>query len=127
MDLELKNKIAFVAGASQGMGAAVAKCLSEEGAIVFVCARNLEKIEAVATHIESKTGNRVIPLVCDVRDEDSVMEEDGYVDLVAFGKFRIHRVCVPSSCAEMTIEDTHDVVVRHGLPHIDPTRVSLSA
>ncbi|SEM45992.1 3-oxoacyl-[acyl-carrier protein] reductase [Chryseobacterium taichungense] len=72
MDLELKNKIAFVAGASQGMGAAVAQCLSEEGAIVFVCARNLEKIEAVASRIENKTGNKVIPLVCDVSDEDSV-------------------------------------------------------
>ena len=39
MNLELKDKVAFVAGASQGMGAAVAKGLSSEGAIVYACAR----------------------------------------------------------------------------------------
>jgi len=36
MDLELKDKIAFVSGGSQGMGAAVAECLSQEGAVVII-------------------------------------------------------------------------------------------
>lgn len=72
MNLELKGKIAFVAGASQGMGAAVAQCLSEEGATVIVCARNKQKLEQKVQEIESKTGNKVVALACDVSREEEV-------------------------------------------------------
>ncbi len=39
MDLGLKDKVAFVAGASKGLGKAVAIELSKEGAKVAICAR----------------------------------------------------------------------------------------
>ena len=58
MNLDLKDKVAFVAGGSQGMGAAVAEELSKEGAIVYVCARTKEKLEERAKDIEEKTGNQ---------------------------------------------------------------------
>lgn len=89
MDLQLKNKIAFVAGASQGMGAAVAEELSREGAVVYACARTKESIQEKAKNIEGQTGNKVIPLVCDVTNEsdiikafDIVREQQGKLDLL---------------------------------------------
>ncbi|MER3317174.1 MAG: SDR family oxidoreductase [Allomuricauda sp.] len=89
MNLELKDRVAFVAGASQGMGAAVAKELSSEGAIVYACARTEEKIEERAKSIEGQTGVKVIPLVCDVTNESDIInvyevirEQQGKLDLL---------------------------------------------
>ena len=44
MELGLKNKKALVWGASQGIGYAIAKSLINEGAIVTVCSRSIDKI-----------------------------------------------------------------------------------
>jgi 3-oxoacyl-[acyl-carrier protein] reductase len=51
MDLGLKDCKAFVAGASKGLGKACAKSLADEGARVFVCARNADEIRQAATEI----------------------------------------------------------------------------
>jgi 3-oxoacyl-[acyl-carrier protein] reductase len=51
MDLGLKGCRAFVAGASKGLGKACAKSLADEGARVFVCARNADEIKQTATEI----------------------------------------------------------------------------
>jgi 3-oxoacyl-[acyl-carrier protein] reductase len=51
MDLGLKDCRAFVAGASKGLGKACAKSLADEGARVFVCARNAEEIKQAADAI----------------------------------------------------------------------------
>jgi len=42
MDLEIKDKIALVTAASNGLGKAVATQLASEGAKVIICSRNLE-------------------------------------------------------------------------------------
>jgi NAD(P)-dependent dehydrogenase (short-subunit alcohol dehydrogenase family) len=39
MELELKGKTALVTGASEGIGMAIARKLSEEGVRVAICAR----------------------------------------------------------------------------------------
>jgi 3-oxoacyl-[acyl-carrier protein] reductase len=51
MDLGLKDCKAFVAGASKGLGKACAKSLADEGARVFVCARNADEIKQAAAEI----------------------------------------------------------------------------
>lgn len=51
MDLGLKDCRAFVAGASKGLGKACAKSLADEGARVFVCARNADEIKQAAAEI----------------------------------------------------------------------------
>jgi 3-oxoacyl-[acyl-carrier protein] reductase len=51
MDLGLKDCAALVAGASKGLGLACAKALADEGARVFICARNANALGRVAADI----------------------------------------------------------------------------
>src|SRR3546814_3604431 len=56
MDLGINGKIAFVAGGSQGMGAAAASILAAEGCRVAVVARNQERIDHAVEAIRSDGG-----------------------------------------------------------------------
>jgi len=51
MNLGLKDCRAFIAGASQGLGKACAKSLAGEGARVFVCSRDSDRIKRAAAEI----------------------------------------------------------------------------
>ena len=48
MDLGLKGKVAMVAGASRGLGYAVAEALAREGALVSIASRDEQAIAAAA-------------------------------------------------------------------------------
>ncbi|WP_107503103.1 SDR family NAD(P)-dependent oxidoreductase [Streptomyces geranii] len=73
----LKGKVAFVAGASRGIGRTVAVALAEAGASVAVAARTEEAgrlpgtIHSVADGI-TKAGGRALAVPCDVSSEESV-------------------------------------------------------
>jgi NAD(P)-dependent dehydrogenase (short-subunit alcohol dehydrogenase family) len=73
----LDGKVAFVAGASRGIGATIAKSLAAAGAAVAVAARSEEQgklpgtIGSVADGIVA-SGGRALPVPCDVTSEDSV-------------------------------------------------------
>jgi 3-oxoacyl-[acyl-carrier protein] reductase len=66
MELGLKNKIAFVAASSQGLGQAVALELAKEGAKVIINGRKKETLEKTKTDIEQETGAPVLALVGDL-------------------------------------------------------------
>lgn len=70
MDLHLEGKVAVVAGASKGLGFAIAKTLSTEGAKVAICARTLETLEGAAASIIGTTGGEVYWRVTDVAKPD---------------------------------------------------------
>jgi 3-oxoacyl-[acyl-carrier protein] reductase len=53
MDLGLKGCKALVAGASKGLGKACAKALADEGARVFICARNASEVERAAAEVKA--------------------------------------------------------------------------
>jgi 3-oxoacyl-[acyl-carrier protein] reductase len=72
MDLGLKGKVALVAGASKGLGYAVARALAAEGAQVSISSRDEGAITAAAQRIEKDTGARVTAVAVDVRDKAAI-------------------------------------------------------
>ena len=68
----LKNKIAIVTGAAQGIGKSIAQMYSENGAIVFFADMQEEKTSATAKDVEKLTGVRTHSITLDVTNKASV-------------------------------------------------------
>ena len=68
---DLRNTVAFVTGASGGLGAAIAERFSARGAKVVLAARRSELTEEVADRIRAK-GGTALAVACDVADNGSV-------------------------------------------------------
>jgi len=78
MDLGLKNKTAFVAASSQGLGKAVAIELAQEGAKVIINGRKKETLEQTKKEIEDKCKAEIMAIVGDlsIADErDNVIQQ----------------------------------------------------
>jgi 3-oxoacyl-[acyl-carrier protein] reductase len=69
--MSLTDRVAFVTGASQGIGRACALKLATEGAAVAVAARNQEKLNELVNEI-SASGGKAAAFALDVTDEDQV-------------------------------------------------------
>lgn len=116
MDLGLTDRIAFVAGASSGLGRAAAVELAREGCQVALCSRDDERITAAAEYVSTEAdvpSERVLPLVCDVTDEAAVREAvQETVD--TFGGLHVlvtNAGGPPSGAAtEVTLDDYRDAV-----------------
>ena len=67
----LRDRVALVTGASQGIGRAIAEEMAAVGADVVVCSRRLDALEPVAAAVRA-TGRRALAVACDVRDADEV-------------------------------------------------------
>ena len=88
MDLGLKGKVAMVAGASRGLGFAVAEALVREGATVSMSSSNLASIDEAAKRLSSG-GSTVLGTTVDVRNGDHItawaektIERFGGIDLL---------------------------------------------
>ena len=68
MDLGLKGKVAMVAGASRGLGYAVAEALARDGAQVSIASRDEAAIKAAAARL----GGDVLAMPVDVRSADAI-------------------------------------------------------
>jgi len=69
MDLGLKGKVAWITGASRGIGLAVARRLGEEGCRVVLCARTEAPLEKARRVLEKRFGKaRVLALTGDAAD-----------------------------------------------------------
>ena len=89
MDLGLKGKVAMVAGASKGLGFAVARCLAAEGVLVSMSSRDEGAIKDAAKRIGSEFLMETFPVAADVRNADALaawhartMKKFGGVDLL---------------------------------------------
>src|SRR5271154_15188 len=67
----LKDKVALVTGASQGIGRATALALAEAGAKVAIAARNTEKLASLAAEIAA-AGGEALSVPMDVADPAQV-------------------------------------------------------
>jgi 3-oxoacyl-[acyl-carrier protein] reductase len=74
MDFGLKGKVAMVAGASRGLGYAVARGLAGEGASVSISSRNAESISAAADRIRTETGVGTLAVPMDAKSAASIEE-----------------------------------------------------
>ncbi|MGH7847195.1 MAG: SDR family oxidoreductase [Candidatus Binatia bacterium] len=77
MDLGLNGRVAIVAGASKGLGKAVAAGLAREGASVVICARGRESLREAARSIAEQYKVPALPIVADltnVQDVEKVVE-----------------------------------------------------
>lgn len=68
MELGLGGRVALVAGASTGLGRAIAAALAAEGARVTINARTESRLREAADAIARATGAEVHPVAGDVRD-----------------------------------------------------------
>lgn len=60
MDYGISGRVAMVAAASKGIGLAIAKGLAAEGALVSICARSEDVLEAAAAEIGGETRSYVV-------------------------------------------------------------------
>lgn len=69
----LKNKTAFITGASSGLGYELALALAQAGASVVATARRVSKLDQLVREIEERGGNAIsVPI--DVTDQSSVKD-----------------------------------------------------
>ncbi|MBI5259758.1 MAG: SDR family oxidoreductase [Burkholderiales bacterium] len=69
--IDLSGRVAFVTGASSGLGAQFARTLSHAGAGVVLAARRIERLKTLRAELESEGGDaHVVEL--DVTDPDSI-------------------------------------------------------
>ena len=83
----LDGKVAFIAGASSGIGRATVKRFVEEGATVVFCARRAELIESLEAEVKAM-GGKGEGLVLDIGDLDAYT---GALDMTArkYGKLDV--------------------------------------
>ena len=67
----LRERVAIVTGAGQGVGEGIALALASEGCAIAVAGRTEEKLAETCRTIEER-GGRAIPIVCDVGDADAI-------------------------------------------------------
>lgn len=96
MDLRLDGKVAFVTGASKGIGRAVAEHLAKEGAGVVITARDAGPLDVTAAKIAAETGQTIIAMAGDMSVTDEVNRCVAQT-LDRFGKIDILVTCAGSS------------------------------
>lgn len=66
MDLGLNGKVAMVAGASRGLGFAVAEALAREGAHVSVASRDADRLATASARLDAAGSGQVLAVPTDV-------------------------------------------------------------
>lgn len=84
----LKDKVAVITGANQGIGKGIARALAAQGARLGICARNAARLDEAAAELQGM-GADVLSRPVDVTDEravgaffDAVIERFGRVDIL---------------------------------------------
>lgn len=94
----LKGKTAVITGASGALGKAVSLGLAANGVDIVACSVEEDTLKELAQEIEETTGQKVLPVFCDVTDIKSVdlmvaaaVKEFGKIDILFNGAGTAHR------------------------------------
>src|SRR5258708_1211892 len=117
MDLELRDKVAIVGGASKGLGRACAEVLAQEGAQVAIWSRSKDDLEKAASEIRAATGREVLVFAGDLDRPETIR------DLVAATVARFGRLDVlvnnsggpPLAQAQSATEEQWETAVQRSL------------
>ncbi len=121
---DLKDRTMFISGGSRGIGLAIAKRAAQDGANIVIAAKTTEAhpklpgtIYTAAEEIED-AGGKALPVVCDIRSEEQVVEavEKG---VEAFGGIDI---CVNNASAISLTPTLQTPMKRFDLMHQINTR-----
>ncbi len=72
--MKIEGKIAWITGASSGIGAALATELFDQGATVILSARSAAKLEEIKNRLDQKAPDRCLVIPFDVTSKFSVQE-----------------------------------------------------
>lgn len=72
MDLQLAGKTYLVTAASKGLGRAIARELSREGAQLAICSRDAQQLQQTADEIRAETGGSVLMVQADISQAEDV-------------------------------------------------------
>jgi 3-hydroxy acid dehydrogenase/malonic semialdehyde reductase len=70
--MKLENKIAFITGATSGIGRSCAFALASEGAKLILCARRMDRLEEISKELKTKYNTKVHFFKLDVRSHSEV-------------------------------------------------------
>jgi len=111
VDLQLDGKRAIVTGGSKGIGKAVARTLAAEGCDVVIASRTASTLEETAAELASATGRRVVPIVVDTGDDESVramvagaVDALGGIDILVNSAAKPLGQAAPPKLADVTAE-----------------------
>ena len=69
----LSGKVIIVTGGGTGLGKAMSQYFLELGAKVVITSRKMEVLEKTAEELSEKTGGQVLPVACDIRKYEEVL------------------------------------------------------
>ena len=126
----MKGKVAVITGGNGTLGAAFAKGLAEQGAVVYILGRNTEKSQTLIDELK-KENLFINSLSCDVLDEkvveqtvNAILKEAGKVDILinAAGGNRPGATITPEqSLADIAIDQFKQVTDLDLLGTVIPT------
>lgn len=93
MDLGLKNKVALVAGSSQGIGYAIAKKLMQEGACVVITGRDKKKLDSAQARLAGEAASGAADLLALAGDLSNPQTASKIVDETIRQRGRIDVFC----------------------------------
>lgn len=109
----MKNKVAFITGGSQGIGAAIAKSLLNQGMKVAITGRDQEKLDAIQKELDPELQLPLLCIAADVRNYDDMSaavekthEELGTIDTLIANAGVGHFVAID----EMSHEQWNDTI-----------------